>query len=201
MTLYEILGVAPDADQAAVRAAYRSLAQQHHPDKGGDRAIFQMIQKAYDILSDEDRREHYDTSGETGQPPSLRERAVGLLGQYTKGLFPVLLKNRVDIEQHDPLKLLRAKVTEDLDEAVELQVIITRDITQRTKALKRLVWKQGGESDILSLIIEMQLKELHAQMEKNEREIEVARMALDLLADYDYKVDAEPTARISMWMS
>jgi len=57
---YEILGVAEDADQREIRTAYRKLAMQHHPDKGGDTAIFQKIQGAYETLGDEDSRQQYD---------------------------------------------------------------------------------------------------------------------------------------------
>lgn len=57
---YEILGVAEDADQREIRAAYRKMAMIHHPDKGGDKETFQSIQGAYETLGDEDARKRYD---------------------------------------------------------------------------------------------------------------------------------------------
>jgi curved DNA-binding protein len=60
MTYYEILGVAKDADQNAIKRAYRKLASQHHPDKGGDKTKFQEIQQAYDTLSDTNKKQQYD---------------------------------------------------------------------------------------------------------------------------------------------
>jgi DnaJ-domain-containing protein 1 len=44
---WTVLGVAPDADQAAIRNAYRALARVHHPDVGGDPAEFKRLQAAY----------------------------------------------------------------------------------------------------------------------------------------------------------
>jgi len=60
MTYYEILGVAKDAKPDEIKKAYRKLASQHHPDKGGDKTKFQEIQSAYDTLSDTDKRQQYD---------------------------------------------------------------------------------------------------------------------------------------------
>ncbi len=58
--LYEILGVRSDATADEIKRAYRRLASQHHPDKGGDKTRFQEIQKAYDTLGDANRRAAYD---------------------------------------------------------------------------------------------------------------------------------------------
>lgn len=58
--LYSVLGVDRDADADAIKRAYRRLAAQHHPDRGGDTARFQEIQQAYDVLGDLARRREYD---------------------------------------------------------------------------------------------------------------------------------------------
>ena len=47
---HEILGVAWDASERALRSAYRRLALAHHPDKGGDPVRFQLIVTAYEAL-------------------------------------------------------------------------------------------------------------------------------------------------------
>jgi curved DNA-binding protein len=60
MTHYETLGVAKDATADDIKKAYRKLASQHHPDKGGDKTKFQEIQVAYDTLSDINKRQQYD---------------------------------------------------------------------------------------------------------------------------------------------
>lgn len=60
MTHYQTLGVAEDATAEDIKKAYRRLASQHHPDKGGDNAKFQEIQVAYATLSDARKRQQYD---------------------------------------------------------------------------------------------------------------------------------------------
>ena len=60
MTYYEILGVGDKATAEEIKRAYRKLASQHHPDKGGDKNKFQEIEQAYRILSDNGQRQQYD---------------------------------------------------------------------------------------------------------------------------------------------
>lgn len=60
MDHYATLGVAKTATPDEIKKAYRKLASQHHPDKGGDTAMFQKIEEAYRILSDPQKRQEYD---------------------------------------------------------------------------------------------------------------------------------------------
>jgi len=61
---YELLGVERDASPDQIKKAFRKQAMSHHPDKGGDSEKFKEIQKAYEVLSDKDKRELYDQYGE-----------------------------------------------------------------------------------------------------------------------------------------
>jgi DnaJ-class molecular chaperone len=66
--LYAVLGVARDVDADALRAAYRKLARKYHPDVNpGDKSAeerFKEISRAYDVLSDAEKRRNYDEFGE-----------------------------------------------------------------------------------------------------------------------------------------
>ena len=57
---YATLGVARTATPDEIKRAFRKLASQHHPDKGGDTKKFQEIQAAYDVLGDAAKRAQYD---------------------------------------------------------------------------------------------------------------------------------------------
>lgn len=63
---YEILGVSKSASDEEIKRAYRKLAHQHHPDKGGSKEKFQEINEAYQILGDKNKRAQYDQFGSVG---------------------------------------------------------------------------------------------------------------------------------------
>ncbi len=65
-SLYELLDVAPSASTEEVRVAYKTKAMSAHPDRGGDRAAWAAIQRAYDTLSDLQARAAYDRKREAG---------------------------------------------------------------------------------------------------------------------------------------
>jgi curved DNA-binding protein CbpA len=79
---YEVLGVAKFADSLMLKRAYRSLAQKYHPDKEtGDAALFRQVQKAYEVLSDPERRAAYDENGLDDSSEKLRQEAMGELAK------------------------------------------------------------------------------------------------------------------------
>jgi curved DNA-binding protein CbpA len=61
---YKTLKIQPTASQQQVKASFRKLALQHHPDKNPDNvyaaALFREIQEAYEVLSDPGKREEYN---------------------------------------------------------------------------------------------------------------------------------------------
>lgn len=60
MSYYNILGISKNANTDEVKKAFRVLATQKHPDKGGNEEEFKKIKVAYDTLSNVDKRKHYD---------------------------------------------------------------------------------------------------------------------------------------------
>lgn len=65
-SMYKILGLERNCSEAEIKKAFKKLAIQHHPDKKGDPEKFKEICKAYEILSDPDKRQTYDQYGEEG---------------------------------------------------------------------------------------------------------------------------------------
>lgn len=65
-SFYRLLGIDKKASAEEVRKAFKKLAIKHHPDKGGDQEKFKEICRAYEILSDAEKRQVYDQYGEKG---------------------------------------------------------------------------------------------------------------------------------------
>ena len=89
MDLYQTLGIQRGASEAEIKKAYRSLAKQLHPDRNKDNPNaakrFGEITKAYDLLSDKDKRARYDRGeiDEDGNPKS--PFGAGFGGGYSPG--------------------------------------------------------------------------------------------------------------------
>ena len=71
---YEVLGVDKSADADTIKKAYRKMAKQYHPDlHPGDaeaEAKFKEVNEAYDVLSDDEKKQIYDQYGHEGLDPS-----------------------------------------------------------------------------------------------------------------------------------
>ena len=84
-SLYDVLGLDPGASAQDVRQAWRRLAQQNHPDRGegADSEAMVLINQAYEVLSDPDRRARYDHGQMRPSEPRQPGR-VELPGQRAK---------------------------------------------------------------------------------------------------------------------
>jgi molecular chaperone DnaJ len=86
---YEVLGVQRNASAGAIKAAFRKLAMQHHPDRNpGDKAAeqrFKEINEAYEVLKDDAKRAAYDQFGHAAFEQGLGAGARG--GGFDFGSF------------------------------------------------------------------------------------------------------------------
>ena len=71
---YDILGVNEQSTSADITKAFKDLAKQHHPDRGGTQDKFQEINEAHDTLKSSQKRHDYDSmrkfGGGTGRCPT-----------------------------------------------------------------------------------------------------------------------------------
>jgi len=80
---YQVLGVPRGADEADIKKAYRQLAMQFHPDRNpgnkGAEDRFKAVNEAYTVLSDPDKRAHYDRFGTAGGSGGFGEAGFGTI--------------------------------------------------------------------------------------------------------------------------
>lgn len=89
---YETLGVPRSATQDEIKKAYRKLAHKHHPDKGGgDEEKFKVINSAYEVLSDSQKRAQYDQFGDAfdGSSAGTNPGGFGGFGGFGNSGFTI----------------------------------------------------------------------------------------------------------------
>jgi DnaJ-class molecular chaperone len=91
--LYSDLGLSKTATEQDIKKQYRTLARQHHPDKGGDGEKFKKISHAYEILSNSEKKKKYDMMGGQEQSNGMNggggfpfENMPGF-GNFGNGMF------------------------------------------------------------------------------------------------------------------
>ncbi len=91
---YEVLGVDKNTSQDDIKKAYRTLAKKYHPDinkEPGAEAKFKEVQEAYDVLSDEKKKQLYDQFGHAGVDPQAAGNPEGFGGFGGGGDFNINL--------------------------------------------------------------------------------------------------------------
>ena len=184
--LYEILDVSPDADDSEIKKAYRKKAQAYHPDKkGGDEELFKEVQKAYDILSDANKREYYNQTGaEKNEPPNTL---------VLESLFAIVF----NIVQNSNVKNLNiVDVTRNFLANQQKTHLANKENLDRqkfnlTEAAERITIAEGKENALKSALLH-QSRQLEIAIQQVEDMIKVGEQIIKILDDYEYKVDSAP---------
>lgn len=192
---YEILGLSADASADEIRAAYKKLAQQLHPDKHPDDVAgatkrFQELDEAYTILADSAKRARYDDLGDTEETESneLRMHAIELL---TESALELLDKPG---DHHVTLRIM-------CDEVIKKRTAAIQDarlqIKKREQFAKRWKNKLGGRN-IFANALRREVLRLRDDIENSKVSIDIAKECLCILAEYEY---APPERRPAMLSS
>ncbi len=179
--LYDILGLSENATFEEIKSKYKSLAQQHHPDKGGDAEFFKEIKNAYEVLSDPARRKKYDTTGQYEHAPNIRNESLDHLGRLFFNIVPNI---NVDI---DDLVLIMKNETRREKENISNNInICNGHIEKLNKVINKIIKKNGDGENILQMFAENQLKMRLNELDNFKRQIEIMNKAIEILEDYQY---------------
>lgn len=111
MNYYEILGVGKNSTPEEIKKAYRKLASQHHPDKGGDTAMFQKVEEAYRVLGDPAKKQEYDN------PQQQFSFNFNGFGFNPDDIFGQFFQQRHSPFTHNHRQLFRTQVVINLQDA------------------------------------------------------------------------------------
>lgn len=182
---YQMLGIDRDAQEPAVKAAYRSKAKTAHPDQGGDPGEFERLQAAYDLLKDPVRRKVYD---DTGYDPQLADpkdlKGVMMLETL---INDVILDER-DPGSFDPLAAMRRKLSDDILKNRFHILELERHRTRIRQHVDRLGRKP--ETDVLGSMLRARSQAIAEAIKNTENQIEAIEKAYSLLEGYSYELEA-----------
>jgi curved DNA-binding protein CbpA len=179
MNPYTELDVSVTASTEEIKQRYRTLAQMHHPDKGGDEEIFKRIKLAYEILSDPIRRKQYDLTGET-TTTNTKDEAIANIVQILLHVVPSF-----NVDEDDLIKIAEAE-TRTMLELVDKDIGVTeRYIVNLEKVSKKLRIKTDGEN-ILNTFITHQIQQRKQELQNFQRRVKVCNLMLEILKDYEY---------------
>ena len=132
---YAILGIERTADEKVIKSAYRKLAHQYHPDKNPDdpeaARRFRECSEAYEVLSDENKRRHYDRFGvpDDAAYSAGFGFASGSVGDIFGDIFSDIFGGKTRTRTKEPGRDLRYNLDLSFEEAAfgcERQLVIPR---------------------------------------------------------------------------
>ena len=179
MNPYTELDVSVTASTEEIKQRYRTLAQMHHPDKGGDEELFKRIKLAYEILSDPIRRKQYDITGEA-TTTNAKDEALSNIIQIILHVVPNFNADTDDLIKiaEDESRAMLNMVNNDINNT-EQQII------RFEKVLKKLRIKTNGEN-VLENIIQKQIQQRKKDLIVFHRNVKVCMLMLEILKDYEY---------------
>ncbi len=188
---YEVLGVAKDASAADIKAAYRSLAQQLHPDKNPEdpnaTTLFVELGEAFEVLANPERRAHYDAHG---YAPPLRDQAAALLND----LFRQYLGST---DERDPLTSLREAFNKQLGHQ-------KAQLTEQERQLGRLKRYRAGlkpttaKDTIMPDLLSHQEAAAVAQLGSLKNQLKVFEEALAILNEWEMPYEGPAPRYVGM---
>lgn len=192
MTLYQVLGLEKEATLEEIKTVYRELVKQYHPDvqnlnlseeeKHDQTERFKLVQKAYEVLSDPERRKLYDDTGYHGEKIDEEE-------ELNRMVVPIALRViRVYIKEPQfvgvPFKnYLSVEERESVSNFVEQK----RKVLQQQEKLRRIISRirKSPKNDFLRDTLESEIKDLSHQLESFQNQQKLMEQAYKLCREYD----------------
>lgn len=197
-SLYDILGIKKNASKDEIKDAYRGKSMILHPDRGGSDKQFSELEEANRILSDDDSRAQYDSSGSVEKgPPPIDQQARALLGSLFLGIISGAISQGIDMSQLDAITSIKQSLGKIIKN-MEKEKKTGRNIIEKTQeALSRVVIKSDDTENALAGVLEAKINQNEERFMALEYDIELHEEALEQLNNYDYRFDSPEQANLN----
>lgn len=191
---YSILGVNNDASAEDITRAYRKLCLKLHPDRNpGDAEAeerFKRVQHAYEVLSNETKRNHYDATGDDlGDVDPELLRHFQHLGQCCAQAIGECMKQRLDAARQNLVGMIRNILHAQI-QGIKKQIIdFERVEMQLGRLTDRFAVKDGP--NLLDDFIRGELHQMADNIKNGAREIDFRNKCLEVLEGVTYRMDRD----------
>lgn len=191
---YDVLGVSRDADDAAIKSAYRQHAKRAHPDAGGSSETFSEIHAAYVILGDHQKRSQFDRDGTVDDNPGNQFSAsIGIIIAAVMAELTRINAQGGDPTKQDLFALARNSIVRQVNDFEAKRKQIDDQINKLKALAKRIKLKDNKKTKVnfLRRAVEEQAKDGAALLDGIETQLDNHRAALAFLADFDFEFEQE----------
>jgi len=186
MNYYEVLGVSRNSTPEEIKKAYRRLASAVHPDReGGDPEQMSRINKAYECLMDEHRREEYDRTGGESNPNPIDFR----IQQKVMEMFAIVLNSGAS---NMIVERARQQTHEHLRQTKSLRFGILQEKAKCEKLIKKVRVKNNNrQRNIFNMLIDQQLAKMAKDLAHVDDDIILLNGAIEVLENFE-SIEEQP---------
>ena len=185
--MYDDLGVHKDADQETIKKAYRQKAKKTHPDNGGKSDEFRTIAKAYNILSDDEKRKRYD-NGENPDNINQNTHEQQVMGAVFN-LFNIVVDRNIDLDHNDLFDIIRQNLRSNQQNFKNEKDEHQKNIDRYNNILKRI--KKKDESVFFIHMLDDKIRGCKGAISQLDESINVCKDALKLIEECEYEIDPQ----------
>lgn len=190
--LYAELEIDRSATRDQVRRAYRKAAKRAHPDTGGSKKKFALVKLAHDVLTDAQRREKYDATGEIEETPvdTAESDALQWVQMALDQILTTAQQRNIDPTAIDVIADMirfcneKKKEIENMLKQQARSIEITRKISARFKPKK-------GKTDRFAALMAGRLTALEQNKARNEGQLIRVTRALEIIGDHKFDWTAQ----------
>ncbi len=189
--LYKVLGVRKNASKESIRKAYKKAAMKAHPDTGGSQEKFALVKRAHDILTDEERRAKYDSTGDDSeaQPDNAFSQVMNIIAFAFNMVLGECQQQGQSPLERDMIYAMKTKIQNNINDA-EKNIRIQKNMMETDMKLRsRFSRKKKTEPNIFYAIVGHRIKQLQEQIAANELGVKNGKDALEILKDFSFKSD------------
>lgn len=191
---YEVLGLPRDASEDDVRAAYRRVAKETHPDVAPDREEeFHRAKRAELVLMNPARRQKFDSTGavDDEQPDNKRATALQIIDQFFAAVVNEFVKTgykQDDPRRRDLVREFREHAGEQMSGASLAEVdgrkyiAFLKDMRRRFKTTEQVSPIQRG--------LDRQIRNAEQQLDQIKESLECLALAVSIVEAHEFDADA-----------